>query len=107
MATPDQLSEMRRRAALEADDEIYTDTLLGALIDGGSVLKATLQVWREKAAAAAELVSVSEAGSSRSMNQVIDNAKYMVSQYEKLVAAEDATAGIVATSPKVVPIVRP
>jgi hypothetical protein len=70
MATADQISRLRRVTALEENDPIYTDSLLGGMIDDLGFEGAASQVWKEKAASVAGLVDTTESGSSRSLSQL-------------------------------------
>lgn len=72
MATTEQVAALRRATALEEDDEVYTDTLLGGLIDDLGFEAAASTVWREKAASVAGLVDTTESGSSRRLSQLRD-----------------------------------
>lgn len=70
MATDDQVAMLRRMTALDENDAIYTDSLLGGMIDDLGFESAASQIWREKAASAAALVDTTESGSSRSLSQL-------------------------------------
>lgn len=72
MATDAQLAQLRRMTALDKDDEVYVDSLLGGMIDDLGMEPASAQIWREKAATAAGLVDVTESGSSRRLSQLRD-----------------------------------
>lgn len=81
MASSEDVARLRRMAD-EPGTSTYTDEALSALIDAeGSLDAAAAVVWREKAAAAATLVNTSESGSSRSMQQVHQNALEMAKFY--------------------------
>lgn len=70
MATDTQIAQLRRMTALSEDDSVYTDSLLGGMIDDLGIDPAAKQIWREKAATASGLVDVTESGSSRSLSQL-------------------------------------
>lgn len=70
MATESEIAALRRMTALAADDATYTDSLLGLMIDDLGFETSASQIWKEKAAAAADLVDMSESGSSRSLSQL-------------------------------------
>jgi hypothetical protein len=72
MATDAQIDRMRRVTALTEDDETYTDSLLGGMIDDLGFEAAAAQVWREKAAGVAAMVDTTESGSSRRLSQLRD-----------------------------------
>jgi hypothetical protein len=70
MASEDEIATLRRMTALDPADPVYTDSLLGGMIDDLGMQAAAAQIWHEKAAAAAGLVDTSESGSSRSLSQL-------------------------------------
>jgi len=70
MATTEQVASLRRVTALEIDDVIYTEQLLGGMIDDLGFEAAAATVWREKAASVAGLVDTTESGSSRQLSQL-------------------------------------
>lgn len=70
MATQSEIASLRRATGLSADDPIYTDSLLGGMIDDLGFNAASATVWREKAATAAGLVDTTESGSSRALSQL-------------------------------------
>lgn len=85
MATVEEVAQLRRMVA-EPDDTTYTDEMLGAIIDGygegAAPLAASAQdVWLQKAASYADLVNISEGGSSRSNGQLHTNALTMARIY--------------------------
>jgi len=93
MATVEQIATVRRGADLEASDSIYTDDLIGAMIDVQGVDATIAQVWTEKAAEYAKLVNVTEAGSSRSMSDLSRQALAMAEVYRKKVGVVTPSAG--------------
>lgn len=70
MATDAQVERMRRMTALAEDDETYTDSLIGGMIDDLGFEAAAAQIWTEKAAGVAGLVDTTESGSSRALSQL-------------------------------------
>jgi hypothetical protein len=81
MATTEQVASLRRMVD-EATTDTYTDEALSAIIDAElSVDAAAATVWREKAAKASTLVNITESGSSRSMQQIFENAMKMANFY--------------------------
>ena len=107
MATGNQVAALRRMTDLAADDPVYTVDLLGEMIDAGSMNRAALQIWIEKAAKYVKMATNSEAGSSRSLGELHDNALDMIKLYQGLVAEEDVDAGTTgARRPMSVPIQR-
>lgn len=72
MATESEIASLRRATALSEDDVVYTDSLLGGMIDDLGFEAAAAQIWREKAASVAGLVDTTESGSSRALSQLRD-----------------------------------
>jgi hypothetical protein len=70
MATADQIAALRRATGVDPNDSIYTDSLLGGMIDDLGFETSASTVWREKAASAAGLVDTTESGSSRALSQL-------------------------------------
>lgn len=81
MASIDDVAKLRRMTALEAADPVYTDSLLGGMIDDLGFEAAAAQVWSEKAAAAATLVDTTESGSTRRLSQLQEHALKMRQQF--------------------------
>ena len=88
MATDAEIATLRRMTALTDQDETYTDSLLGGLIDDLGFNSAAAQVWKERAAGAAGLVDITESGSSRSLSQL---AKSYLSMASAITPAEEPT----------------
>jgi hypothetical protein len=63
------IARFRRLTALEIEDPIYTDAIIGGMIDDLGFEAAAATVWREKAASVAALVDTTESGSSRRLSQ--------------------------------------
>jgi len=85
MATVEEVAQLRRMVA-EPDDTTYTDEMLGAIIDGygegaAPLASSAQDVWLQKAASYAELVNISEGGSSRANGQLHTNALTMAKLY--------------------------
>lgn len=78
MATAEEIAAFRLLID-EADDEHpYSDLALGLRLDDADSVKGlAADIWYEKAAAYASLVSVSESGSSRQMSDLHKNALAM------------------------------
>lgn len=95
MATVEEVSQLRRMVA-EMDDTTYTDEMLGAIIDGygegAAPLASSAQaVWLQKAAGYADLVNISEGGSSRANGQLQTNALTMARLYGSQVDAAEGS----------------
>lgn len=92
MATEAEIQTVRVNTNTVDDTETYSDTAIGALVDElGGVEAASAAVWRQKAAAAAELVDVSEAGSSRKLSDLHKNATAMAAVWDSRVPGSVAT----------------
>lgn len=100
MATIAQLTDLRRRIS-EPDETTYTDAYLSTRIDAEPDLDAlAVLIWEEKASTYAELVDISEAGSSRKNGQLYKNALDMAAYYaSKSDSAADAASELPGTTP--------
>lgn len=99
MASEDQIRDVRERVAEPDDSNGWSDERLGRVIDDSTTLNAAAaRVWSEKAAVFAELVDVSESGSSRKLSDLRKNALEMSTHYGSLdgAAAEAASAPVIA-----------
>lgn len=90
MATATEVATLRRMTALDPDDPVYTESLLGGMIDDLGIDAATKQIWREKAAAVAGLVDITESGSSRALSGLRKGYLEMASAGETETTATDA-----------------
>lgn len=89
MATAEEIAAFRLLINEPENVEPYTDAVLGVRIDSATSSEAlAAQIWREKAATYAALVSVSESGSSRQLSDLHKNALEMAAAFGKA----DATA---------------
>lgn len=85
MATAGEIAAFRLLIDEQADKEPYTDAALGARMDlATSTESLAAAIWREKAAAFAALVNVSESGSSRSLGDLQTNALKMADMFTKV-----------------------
>jgi hypothetical protein len=89
MASADELGALRRATDTTTADPVYTDGLVGPLIDSLGVNGAAAVIWREKAAKYASMVNTTEAGSSRSMSDLYTHAMEMAAMYTRLAAEEE------------------
>lgn len=95
MAAIDYLAEFRQAVDEPADETEYTDAELISVYlepytgeDGVSdVEAAAARLWRVKAGKYHKLVTVSEAGSSRALSDLLKNALHMAKSYEDKVAS--------------------
>jgi hypothetical protein len=63
---------------------VYSDVTLGVYLDAnaGNFTKTAGVIWREKSATYAKAVDITEAGSSRKMSDMFNNALAMAKWYE-------------------------
>lgn len=98
MATDTEIAMLRRMTDLAADDAVYTDSLLGGMIDDLGMEPASKQIWREKAASVAGLVDTTESGSSRALSKLRDAylgmAESSETAIEETVVTRSYTVGI-------------
>lgn len=93
MATAEQIARLRRMTGEVEPDSTYTDQQLGDTIDEvGELNLAASRVWGEKASMVADLVNISEAGSSRSNSDLFKHAKDQQAYYAGL-SGDGATPG--------------
>lgn len=94
MATVEEIATLRLYVA-EPDETDWTDEMLGAVIDSSpSLNSAAVEVWDAKAAAAANLVDISEGGSSRKNSDLLKNAQAMRALFAgRILEPVDATRG--------------
>lgn len=94
MATVEQIAALRLLIAEQIDAEPYTDTKLSDRIDaGGDLNTVAAEVWQEKAAKYADLVDISEGGSSRKMGDLHEQALNMVAHFRSIIPTGLAPAG--------------
>ena len=85
MATADDIAAFRLLIDEQTDKEPYTDAALSARLDAAASTQGlAADIWREKAAAFAALVNVSESGSSRSLGDLQKNALTMADMFTKV-----------------------
>jgi len=84
MADASQIAEVRANTNVTETDSVFTGTVIGLLIDAGSVNSASAIIWRRKAAVYAELVDVTEAGASHAFSDLQDKALKMAAQFDSL-----------------------
>ena len=95
MATPEEIARLRLLIG-EPTDETYTDEVLDTRLDtADDTNKAAYEIWVEKAAAAAELVDISEGGSSRKMGDIYEQALSMAKHF-----GSQVSGGVEPDAPK-------
>lgn len=90
MASADELAALHRAANVPASDTTYPDDMLSELIDSLGVDGAAAQIWREKAAASAEMVDTTESGSSRKLSDLHKNALDMAAGFASVSTASSS-----------------
>lgn len=90
MATEAEVRTVRENTN-EPTDESFSDTYVEDLVDAFGVASASALIWEKKAAAFAELVTVSEAGASRNMSDLHKNALAMQAHFQ---TAANTEAGL-------------
>lgn len=98
MATAEQIADLRLLIAdTDPANYKYTDTYLSNLIDAqsGELNRSAYEVWVQKAASSAELVDISEGGSSRKMGDVYEQALTMARHF-----ANATPGGVEPDSPR-------
>lgn len=106
MATTEQIAQLK--ALLGPAGFGVNDTDLGVLIDSanGDLNKVAADRWGTYASSTANLVNVSESGSSRNMSEVHKNALNMAAYFRKLSESANPTPEPVSDRPRTRPIVR-
>lgn len=97
IATPELVEELRLKLG-EAiptggveGDTLFTDQQLKKLIEAAPFLdRAAYEGWRIKAANYANLVNVTDGAASREFSDLLDNARQMVSSYDRSQAGPTA-----------------
>lgn len=82
MATPQEIVELRLEIQEPNNVAPWTDDFLTGMIDSYGVTEAAHKIWISKRNAVADLVDISEGGSSRKMSQLYENYNKIVLRYE-------------------------
>lgn len=93
MPTNDEYLRLRRMTGENDPESKYTNTDLDAYIAeaNGSLQGAAALIWGEKASDYADLVNMSEAGSSRSNSDLFTHAKEQQAYFEGLAGTDVVT----------------
>lgn len=93
MATEDELNRLRRMTGETENIKGYTDTQIDVMLSqaGGDLNAVAAIIWGEKASDYADLVNISEAGSSRSNSDLFKHAREQADYFKGLA---DSTAGV-------------
>lgn len=90
MATPEEIEIVRDMINTTEDDTVWTEEKIGMYIDLHTNLnKAAGNIWLVKAGSFAQMVNVSESGSSRSLGSLHANALALSKYYLGLAASEE------------------
>ena len=89
MATTEQIDQLRRMIDDRNTPYTYSDDELNDRLLGYSLETVASVIWGEKAAGYADMVNMTEAGSSRSLSDLHKNALAMSSHYARLSSEED------------------
>jgi len=104
MATDAAVAQLRLIVAEPDDAAPYTDSHLKERLDADGNLNTTaFKIWTEKAARAAELVDITEGGSTRKMGDMYEQALGMARHHAGLIVEEPAAS----RGTRVVKLTRP
>ncbi len=100
MADEDIIARLRRMTGETEDTQGYTDTQLLMILSeqGENINAAASIIWGEKASDYADLVNISEAGSSRSNSDLFKHAREQSDHFKDLSDTETGVAIPVATT---------
>lgn len=82
MATPAEIAEVRVNTQELVNQPPYTDDFIGDLIDAYGVTETEHKIWISKRNTVADLVDISEGGSSRKNSQLFESYSKIVAGYE-------------------------
>lgn len=100
MASADEVLQLRKLLSDDEEPYQFTDEELGAAIDDLGMNASAAEYWRRKSASYAEMVTVSESGSSRQLSDLSKNAIEMSKYFDGLVTA--AGGGVRPTTRRIV-----
>ncbi|QNN98585.1 hypothetical protein SEA_MORTYSMITH_18 [Microbacterium phage MortySmith] len=83
MATPAQIAEVRANTQEYVNVAPYTDEYIGGLIDSYGITETEHKIWIAKRNTVANLVDISEGGSSRKNSQLFEAYNKIVAGYEE------------------------
>lgn len=70
MASASDVDDVRLNTNIDADDDRFTFAVISAYVDALGIAGASAKIWEQKAATAADLVDVSEAGATERLGQL-------------------------------------
>lgn len=82
MATSNQIAEVRTNTQEYVNVAPYTDEYIGDLIDSYGIKEAEHKIWIAKRNTVANLVDISEGGSSRKNSQLFEAYSKIAASYE-------------------------
>lgn len=89
MATPEQITELRRMIGELENVAPWDNDYVSSLIDASASLNvAAMRSWEQKAALYATMVDTAESGSSRRLSQLQDQALKMAAHYRRIADGE-------------------
>lgn len=104
MAEPEDIARVREYIAEPNSDNGWTDERITVFVDeADNLLLAAADMWAVKAGTAAGLVNVSESGSSRSLSDLLRQAREMEAYYRQ---RGEAAAGVGTDAPVIARIRR-
>lgn len=105
MATPEEIAALRLLIA-EPGSDTYTDVALSDRLDAAAPDQVAYEIWTEKAAKFAQLVDISEGGSSRKQGDLYEQALGMAKVFADRVTTGTAPPGVAGRT-RVSRLVRP
>lgn len=81
MAAVSDIADVRLRTDEPSETSTFTDEYIGSLIDTSGVAEAIAGIWDAKAAKAAKLVNVTEAGARHDMSNQFNQAQKMANEW--------------------------
>lgn len=110
MATAAQVEEVRGFVSEPNETDDWTDVNVARYIDRAvsatPTLEAAAEIWAVKAGKYAQLVNVSESGSSRQLGSLMDNALKMESYYRGRVVSVAASPPATPSGPIISDLAR-
>lgn len=106
MATITEIAALRLSIA-ESDETTYSDAELATRLDadGSTSDSVAYDIWIEKAAAAADLVDITEGGSSRKNGDLHEQALAMANVFASRVVSGQTPPGL-GSGPRIRPLTR-
>jgi hypothetical protein len=93
VASVSDVDDVRLNTNVSEDDDTFTFAVLSGYVDALGVAGASAKVWDQKAAIAADLVDVSEAGASERLSQMQAAAVAQADRWRGVVLVESGGTG--------------